>query len=298
MRVRTLLKSRRLTTAAAVAVLVGLAPASAQAHTNQVHQNMTDYAYELLLVAALEGSGAPLPTDVRGHLGQMAKGTPGLTTLYADAAKAIPKLRALPSGLPDGFPVCMQPEFATANGGSPLPDWKLASGQNLANTPMGKVRFPVNQAFGTSALDCGISDDWTPGGLFNGVNTGATPATLTSRDHTGLVLGFWAQDVDNRRDDWRLRSSTGELLQTPAVSGAIAFGSSALIMTTCLLACAFFPPACAACPVAAIAGPTVIIDKIQNANFSDMAADDFVGFGHFVDVKETAPGAVVFDNKP
>ena len=23
---------------------------------------------------------------------------------------------------------------------------------------------------------------------------GATPATLTSRDHTGLVLGFWAQE--------------------------------------------------------------------------------------------------------
>jgi hypothetical protein len=299
MRVRTLLKSRRLTAAAAVAVLVGMAPASAHAHTNQVHQNMTDYAYELLLVASIRGNGAHLPPDVQSHLDQMAKENPSLTTLYADAAKAIPKLRALPSRLtPSVWPLCMHPDFAAANNGSATPDWKLFGTNTLAQTPMGMVRYPINKELATSVMDCGISEDWTPGGLFNAINKGAPGSQLTTRDHTGLVLGYWAQDVDNHLDDWRLRSATGETLQSPAASAGIAVGTSGLIFTTCMIACGLFPPACAACPVAAVVGPTWIIDKIQSTDFGNMKSADFVGFGHFVDVKATAAGATLFDDKP
>jgi hypothetical protein len=301
MRVRTFSKSRGLLAAATVAAFIA-APATASAHNPAVHQNMTDYAYELLLASALENSGGKtLDPAVHDLLTQLAKADPTLVTFYADAATAIPKLRALPSGLHPTTPMCQKKAFANANGGSPAPDWQLPPGSTLAEVPMGRVRYPINPAFGTSALDCGITEDWRPGGALDGVNHGVPfgqKPTLTSRDHTGLVLGYWAQDVDNRIGDWRLRSSLGQSFQTPAASAGIALGSSGVIFSTCMLACALFPPVCWACPIAGIVGPAFIIDKIQTTDFNSMESGDYVGFGHFVDVKTTVPGAALFDDKP
>src|SRR5262249_18989918 len=52
--------------------------------------------------------------------------------------------------------------------------------------------------------DCNYFDDlpgplgWAPGGFFN--HNDANPLL---RDHTGMILGFWAQDIDsNLSDSW------------------------------------------------------------------------------------------------
>lgn len=288
------MRHRFIKTAAAVAIATAAPLGVARAHNSSVHQSMTDYAYEALRAASLEaGGGAGLPGDVHSHLGRLAENNHDVAVLYADAVRAVAKLRDLPSGLPPSFFPCQSPFFAGLNGGSSSPDWNLQNGDSLAQTTMAHVVYPVGAEYGTGTLDCGVAELWTPGGVLDDVN----PGTLKTRDHTGVTLGYWAQAVDNDFDDWHVRSTMGEALQNPIITGAVGAGVTGAVSLACLLACGLFPPACVACPVLAIGAGVDVMDSIQDTNFTDMSSPDFVGFGHFIDVKSPISGPL-FDDKP
>jgi hypothetical protein len=269
-------------------------PWSARAHNESVHQRMTDFAYHALLAGARFSAGGEMSERLRVVLGALATEEPGLSSFFADAVVAVPKLRALMSGLPADNAPCVNPSLVGLVGGS-LPDWQLPAGTSLDQLRMGQVRFPVTVNYGHGALVCSIDEQWSPSGVLASVNLGS----FTTRDHTGVTLGYWSAAPDRETKDWVLRSTTLETLQNPAVVGAIGAGTSVAVSTVCLLACGLFPIACALCPAVGVGAGGVVIDEITSIDADSLESEDYVGFGHFIDMKPTPPPpAVVFDEKP
>jgi hypothetical protein len=160
---------------------------------------------------------------------------------------------------------------------------------------MFRVRFPVTVQYGHKALTCAIDESWNPSGELASANPGA----FTERDHTGVTLGYWSAAPDKEVKDWVLRSTTLEFLQNPLIVSSIAAGASVTAATVCLMACGLFPPACALCPVVAVGAGGIVIDEITSIDADSLESEDYVGFGHFVDMKPTPPfPAFFFDEKP
>jgi hypothetical protein len=125
------------------------------------------------------------------------------------------------------------------------------------------------------------------------------PGGFTERDHTGVTLGYWSAAPDREVKDWVLRSTTLEFIQNPVIVGSIAAGAAVTVATVCLLACGLFPPACALCPIVAVGAGGIVIDEITSIDADSLESEDYVGFGHFVDMKPTPPlPAFFFDEKP
>jgi hypothetical protein len=184
--------------------------------------------------------------------------------------------------------------FLTGLFGPGPPDWKLPAGTTLAELPMAQVRLPVTIHYGHGALMCAIDEAWSPSGVLASVN----PGGFTTRDHTGVTLGHWAAAPDKETKDWILSSTTLEVLQNPVVVGAIAAGVTVAVSAACLLACALFPIACVLCPAAAVGAAGVVIDEITSIDADSLESENYVGFGHFVDVKPTPASPTFFDAKP
>jgi hypothetical protein len=175
-----------------------------------------------------------------------------------------------------------------------LPDWQLPTGSTLAEQPMSKVRLPVTVLYGHGAVICAIDAAYAPNGVLASVNAGS----LTTRDHTGVTLGYWAASPDKATKDWILRSTTLEALQNPIVLANVGLETTVAVSAACVLACGLFPPACAACPVLAVVAAGVVIDEISSIDASSLDSEDYVGFGHFVDMKPVPASPAPFDDKP
>jgi hypothetical protein len=281
---------------APLAVLLAIvlaAPYTALAHNEPVHQRMTDYAYHVLLASAHFSDKGPLSDRLHTVLEGIVKSDSTATAFYADASKAVAKLRALKSGLPNDTAPCVSP-FLTGLFGGAQPDWMLPAGTALADLPMGQVRLPVSVHYSHGSAICAIDENWVPSGVLASVN----PGSFTSRDHTGVTLGFWAAAPDEETKDWVLSSTTLETLQNPAVLAAVAAGTTVLVSVACALACGFFPPACALCPFLAVGAAGKVVDEITSVDAEAIESGDFVGFGHFVDMKPTPASPAFFDAKP
>ena len=268
-------------------------PTAALAHNEAVHQRMTDYAYEVMLAMASSSTGGPMSQRLRIALLRLGTTNPAIKTFYADAAAAVPKLRALKSGLPVDTAACATPLLAGLFGGGP-PDWQLPPGVALEDLPMDQVRLPVTISYGHGASACAIDENWKPSGILDSVN----PGGLTTRDHTGVTLGYWAAAPDQELKDWILSSTTLAAIQNPAVVGSIAVGASVTVAALCALACGFFPIACALCPAVAVGAGAATIDEITSIDSDSLESDKYVGFGHFIDMKPVPTGLTVFDSKP
>jgi hypothetical protein len=278
---------------AVVLAITLVVPYPALAHNEPVHQRMTDYAYHVLLAATRFSENGPMSERLRVALERIAIADPSAKKFYDDAAKAVPKLRALKSGLPDDPAPCVTP-FLTGLFGGPTPQWNLPPGTTLADLPMAQVRLPVTVHYGHGVVICAIDEKWNPSGVLASVN----PGGFTMRDHTGVTLGHWAAAPDKETKDWVLSSTTLEVLQNPAVVGAIGAGASVAVSIVCALACGFFPPACALCPVAAVGAGGIVIDEITSIDADSLESEDYVGFGHFIDMKPTPASPTFFDAKP
>ncbi len=278
---------------AAVLAIILAVPWPALAHNEPVHQRMTDYAYHVLLAAARFSEDGPMSARLRVALNRLAVANPAAKAFYDDAARAVPKLRALKSGLPDDPAPCVTPFLSGLFGGGP-PDWKLPPGTTLAELPMARVRLPVTVHYGHGVPICAIDENWNPSGVLASVN----PGGFTTRDHTGVTLGYWAAAPDKETKDWVLSSTTLEVLQNPAVVGGIGAGVSVAVSVVCALACGFFPIACALCPAVAVGAGGVVIDEITSIDADSLESEDYVGFGHFIDMKPTPASPTVFDAKP
>lgn len=271
-----------------------VAPLTVRAHNESVHQRMTDYAYHVLLASARFSQGGEMSGRLRSVLDRLKQSNPSLTTFFADAAVAIPKLRALKSGLPLDPAPCITPALGALFGlGSP-PNWKLPSGTNLAEVSMSRVRLPVNIHYGYGAPICMIDERYVPSGALESVN----PGSLTERDYTGVTLGYWAAAPDKETKDWVLRSTTLETLQNPFVVSRIAVDTTVAVSTLCVLACGLFPPACVACPAVGIGVAGQVVDEFTSIDADSLESEDYVGLGHFIDMKPTPADPPPFDSKP
>ena len=268
-------------------------PWPAQAHNEAVHQAMTDYAYHVLLAGEHFSQKLAMSDRLRVALQGLEKTNPGLTRFFADAAAAAPKLRVLQSGLPLDQTPCISPALVALFGG-PLPDWQLAAGTTLETVRMRQVRLPVTIHYGYGVSVCAIDETYAPSGELASVN----PGTLATRDYTGTTLGYWAAAPDKETKDWVLRSTTLEFLQSPGVLAGIGLGVSVSVSAVCVLACGFFPPACASCPFIAVGAGGKVIDTIAGIDSDSLESGDYVGFGHFVDMKPTPASPTSFDTKP
>jgi len=277
-------------------VLAGLLamPLPAHAHNEPVHQAMTDFAYHVLLAGERFSRGQSMSERLRSALGSLEKTNPGLTAFFADAAAAAPKLRVLQSGLPPDPTPCISPALV-ALFGSPVPDWQLPSGTSLESLRMRSLRVPVTVSYGHQPVVCAIDETYAPSGELKSVN----PGSLTlPRDYTGMTLGYWAAAPDQEKKDWVLRSTTLEALQNPVVLGAIGASVTVAVSAVCVLACGFFPPACVACPFVAVGAGGIVMDEIASIDADSLESGDYVGFGHFVDMKATPASPAPFDTKP
>jgi hypothetical protein len=268
-------------------------PWNAHAHNESVHQRMTDFAYHVLLAGSAFSKGERMSGRLRTLLDQLEKTDPGLTQFYADAVAAVPKLRALKSGLPNDTTPCIDPFLINQMGGA-QPDWQLPVDSTLDELPMGDVRLPVGIHYGHGVTICAIDATYAPSGLLASVN----PGGFTGRDHTGVTLGYWAAAPDKETKDWVLRSTTLETLQNPIILSQIAAATSVAVTSVCLLACGLFPPACAACPFLGVGAGGIVIDEITSIDADSLESEDYVGFGHFVDMKPTPAFPPSSDEKP
>jgi hypothetical protein len=274
-------------------VLAAVLALPVQAHNEPVHQAMTDYAYHVLLAGERFAQGGRMSARLRSALSSLEKSNPGLTKFYADAAAAAPKLRALASGLPLDTTPCISPPLIALFGGV-QPNWALPSGTTLDTLPMRRVRLPVTVHWGHGAAACAIDDTYAPSGELASVN----PGTLATRDYTGQTLGYWAAAPDKETKDWVLRSTTLEALQNPVVLAGIGASVTVAVSAVCILACGLFPPACVACPFVAVGAGGIVMDEIASIDADSLESEDYVGFGHFVDMKPTPASPAFFDSKP
>jgi hypothetical protein len=220
--------NRRHLSGIALILILGTAP-SLSAHNADVHLQMTDLAYQVML-AAKQGA-VPLRTAIHS-----LPDAEELRVFLGDVGAAVDKLRRLPSGLPaPRQEVCIDTDFAKATG-SNTPNWQ--AGGAFEKVHMAQVRYPVNTGY-LSSNDCGIDAHWTPGAFYEEVN----PGKVTGGDYTGVVLGFWAHQPDDEVDDvhlwYRLSNAVGlskvkEALET---AGGVAAGA-VWVSVRCAVSCA------------------------------------------------------------
>ena len=260
------------------------------AHNEKVHRDMTDYAYEVMLAAAKYSNGESLPPDLQSLFKRLAEQVPGLNQFYADAGKAVPRLKALPSGLPDDDKPCATPFLVNLFGG-PFPDFELPGGTSLADAPLGQIRLPLSTMYRNGNVVCGIDEQWVPSGALADSNPGA----FTARDHTGVTLGYWAGQPDRELGDWRMRSTVLEELKSPANVAGAAAKTTVQIALACGLGCVFMPLVCLACPILAGGAAGFVTDELMSLNATEIESDDFTTLGHFMDMKPATPGT--FDDR-
>lgn len=285
--------SRFVSKGIAFVLSVALAlPGTAWAHNESVHQRMTDFAYHVLLASARFSGGQTVSARLAPVMKRLADADPAVKVFYAAAVPAVKKLRELKSGLPDVATLCLDAQVIIAMG-SPQPAWQLPAGTALPDLPMSGVRLPVGIGY-AHGVDCGIDGAYTP----SGVLASANPGGFTARDHTGVTLGYWAAAPDKEKKDWVLHSTTLETLQNPVVLAQIGATTTVAVSTVCLLACGLFPPACAACPILALGAGGTVVDEIASIDADALESEDYVGFGHFIDMKPTPASPAPFDEKP
>lgn len=285
-------RSRSSKVALVMAALLLLGPA-ARAHNEPVHQRMTDYAYHVLVAAAAFRESGPMSERLRVMLTQLAERDPAFRELFKDAARARPKLLGLKSGLPDDATPCAS-AYLTGLFSGPTPNWNLPPDTPLAELPMSEVWMPITVHYGHGAASCAIDENWVPSGELSSVN----PGGFLGRDHTGVILGYWAAAPDKETKDWVLRSTTLEVLQNPAVVSGLGLGATVTVSAVCALICGFFPVSCALCPAVGVGAGAAVVDEITSIDADSLESEDFVGFGHFIDMKPNAPGLSFFDEKP
>jgi hypothetical protein len=274
-------------------VMIAL-PSPTLAHNEAVHQKMTDYAYHVMLAAKAKSEGGEISERLRILLQRLETDHPGMKQFYAAAANSVRRLQEMKSGLPVDDTSCITPGLI-ALVGSGAPNWKLPAGTaTITDASMKDVRLAVGKDYGYGTPVCGFDEGWKPSGVLDSVN----PGDWITRDHTGLTLGYWSAAPDKEVKDWVLRSTTLEVIQHPAVVGSIGAGVTVAVSVVCALACGLFPIACGLCPALAVGAGAVVIDEITSIDADSLESEDYVGFGHFIDMKPTSGASSFFDEKP
>jgi hypothetical protein len=204
----------------------------AYAHNAIVHQDMTDHSYEIMRLVENQASK---PKAMSQAAWQKIFAVPqGVAqsdwdSFLKEIKGAAAKLRGLPSDLPPPKASVCQNTIGGTN--TPPADWWKSN--------LGNLQHPVAAGY-TTSNDCGIRYNWTPGGIFDTTN----PSSFGHRDHTGVGLGFWAQNVDDLLDDTHLwvrpQNALGVSQLKKAIDEAAEAGLALLLIPfVCLGSCLF-----------------------------------------------------------
>jgi hypothetical protein len=253
------------------------------AHNYSVHQDMTNLAYEIMLVIQLES------TNSERRLGLAPRGVDGTEwKLFLDAVRdAVPKLRSL-----DGdFGVFKNPKCPVRD---PIISERWADGKKL-----GELRHVVTPMF-VSAQDCGVRTSWVAkGGVFESMGGG----TGGLSDFTGLALGAWAASIDDEIDDTHVWFRPTSVLGLGGVKAATSDAFDAgvgilLVPFVCAFDCIF--NSCDNCTRRAkdLASNVNPISNLEGAlpgiAIGEETSLTYVGMWHHINLRPT--GTTTFDD--
>jgi hypothetical protein len=287
---------RRRYWALAVTLIFLLAMPRASAHNRPVHQDIVEFAYEAMLYLQARRLMPVHPPDGAdlaqwSRFLQALQATPGK---WRDQSSALHRLNVEKLKSPPVHPLA---GVTPAPGTPPVAQITCSSeiyGQKVLpddwwKNKMGAVRYPVSTDFANVA-DCGVRYDWTPGGIFNDVNSAAIVGAPNA-DHTGTILGMWASNVDNEFDDthlWYRPTSAAGLgaIQKIADDAADDALGAILIPFVCAWDCIF--NSCNDCDKHAkdIADKANPIDDVAGLipGIGDESGEDYVGVWHFINM--------------
>lgn len=225
----------------------------AEAHNAIVHQQMTEFSYEMLrAVEAVLTNSFPqgmevserikLVTEVRTPpAGVSAAEWEAFLNVLASAAR---KLRERSANLPPPkSATCGQNIRPDQFCSDPLLSDPTRPADGWSSGKLGDVRFAVVQSYKTGS-DCGVWPDWSPPTRFSSLNGCSLPGggRKDHRDHTGTVLGLYALSIDDEIDDTHLWIRPTSVLGSSAVKEiadkAITGGAGiAFIALSCAVNC-------------------------------------------------------------
>ena len=255
-----------------------------RAHNYLVHRDMTDLAYEIMIIAS-EELDKPANARVIGH-------EPGNATaeewenFLKDVATGRKRIAALRTGLQNSKRADCASQTITVDTA-----WAF-------NQPLGTLPHPVALNWFTGD-DCGVDFGYSVRGIYAEHNK-ATPTTTI--DYSGEVLGFWAASIDDHKDDthfWLKPTSAGGLgVASTKADQLITDGLSIpLIPLFCLAECIFGN--CDDCArdahdFADTANPT---DELLGLlpGLGDISGLDYVGVWHFIGMHSSSPST--FDDR-
>ena len=123
---------------------------------------MTDYAYHLALAMAEVAAGNATDHALVAELAAMLDDDPDMSAFFAAASAAVPRLRALRSGLPEDTVPCFDPEVRALvdDNNDAIPDWQNLF--TLAEQPMSFLIFPVTPNYANKNGECEIDKLYKP----------------------------------------------------------------------------------------------------------------------------------------
>jgi len=277
----------------------------ASAHNGLVHQQMTEFAYELMRTSGIIAGGKkPAPQIFETSWKQMQRlvgvAPNGIPQTEWDGfikslGLATEKLKTLPSSLPppksvecsqklDSTKFCSQSFF---NSATPPATWWQGK--------FGDIRLPVSKSY-RSGSDCGVWFDWTAPEVFIPFNNCNTPNHYP--DHTGTALGLWAKSVDDELNDghmWIRPTSAGfqgtlNKFSDEAIKGGAMLGLIPIVCgTSCLLdVVGLGGGACKKCLKASqeLGNKTPTPTDVQGfiPGGGDHTSDDYTGMWHFINM--------------
>jgi hypothetical protein len=274
-------RSLSLKTSALLLLLLAPPLSEARAYNQDTHQLLVDYAWQIMLAVDVVGRNAAPPDQPFQQLSV----SPDFSRRVQEAVR---KIHLLPANLPAPKDSrCIDPAMIQKLGTN-TPNW--GNGGDFLNMQLNLVRFPIALDYETGN-DCGIQADWSPGPAYQLIN---------KDDHTGTVLGYWAQYPDTLKDDFHVGikpTSTGglsALKEGLVVAGAIP-AATVWVPVKCAWKCvkslvSFSPSDCADCCKHAIDdGATASHDVVSGIDslvpiIGDFKSDFIVGMSHHINV--------------
>ena len=253
----------------------------ANAYNQDTHALLADYAWQVLLtVDVVSRNAAPqdqpfqsltISTDFAGRVNQ-----------------AVRKIHALPANLPKPKDSrCADPALINELGTN-SPNWQ--NGGDFFNMKLVTVHFPIAIDYETGN-DCGIQLKWSPGPAY---------AQINKHDHTGTVLGYWAQYPDTLVDDFHVgikpTSVVGlSALKEGLVAAAAVPAATVWVTVKCGWKCikslvTFSPGDCAKCCKDAIdEGTNASHDVVSGLDslvpiIGDIKSDFLIGMSHHINI--------------
>jgi hypothetical protein len=263
------------------ATLLAATASNGSAYNQDTHTLLVDYAWRVMLAIDAVGSNDQAAREIFPTLSV----PPG----FADSVhKAVKGIRGLKAELPaPKSRLCLEQD---SHG---LPNWP--DSDDMQNVTLRGVRNPIGVDY-EKGNDCGIWYSWSPGTAYMGVV--AVDDDHHYLDHTGTVLGYWAQDPDNYDSDYHVgikptNLGTVSLIEDGLAAAGALPAATVWVPVKCAWKCvksvvSFSPSDCADCCKQAIEdGVNVVhdtIDGIDSVIPVIGAVRKDAGIGHHINV--------------